>query len=97
MPAAFNQRLLLQAKLVLIVALLRRKRQLLRKKQYRRKRIWVRENFQERNEQLCLQMCNEALGAVQNAKYLGAHIDISLDWEKRIQEISKKFHDLLVC
>eukprot|EP00794_Sanderia_malayensis_P014938 gene14938-16478_t len=48
MPATLNQRLLLQAKLLLIVALLRRKRKLLWKKQYRRKRIWVREIFQER-------------------------------------------------
>ena len=34
-------------------------------------------------------MRNETLGAVQNAKYLGVHIDNSLDWKKHIQEISR--------
>ena len=46
--------------------------------------------LERKNEQLCLQMRNETLGVVQNAKYLGVHIDNSLDWKKHI-------HDLLVC
>ena len=46
--------------------------------------------LEKKNEQLCLQMRNETLGAVQNAKYLGVHIDNSLDWKKHIQETSKK-------
>ena len=53
--------------------------------------------LERKNEQLCLQMRNETLGAAQNAKYVGVHIDNSVDWKKHIQETSKKFHDLLVC
>ena len=30
--------------------------------------------LEKKNEQLCLQMCNETLRAVQNTKYLGVHI-----------------------
>ena len=50
--------------------------------------------LEKKNEQLCLQMRNETIGAVQNAK--GVHIDNSLDSKKHIQETSKKIHDLLV-
>ena len=46
--------------------------------------------LERKNEQLCLKMRNETLGAVQNAKYLGVHIDNSLDWKKHVQETSKK-------
>ena len=50
--------------------------------------------LERKNEQLGLQMCNETLGAVQSTKYLGVHIDSSLDWKKHIQERSEKCRDL---
>ena len=50
--------------------------------------------LEKENEQLNLQIRNETLGAVQCTKYLGGHIDNSLDWKKQIQETSKKSHDL---
>ena len=42
------------------------------------------------DEHLNLEICNETLEIVQCTKYLGTHIDNSLDWKKDIQEISIK-------
>ena len=39
---------------------------------------------------LALDICNEPVVAAENIKYLGVYIDKSLDWEKHIQEVSKK-------
>ena len=49
--------------------------------------------LERKNEQLCLQMRNETLGAVQTAKYLGVHIENSLDRKKHIfrKDLKKKF------
>ena len=52
--------------------------------------------LERKNEQLCLQMRNETLGAVQNAKYLGVHIDNSLTGRSIFRKHLKKFHELLV-
>ena len=42
------------------------------------------------NEQLNLQIHIETLEVVQSTKYLGIHIDNSLEWKEQIQETSKK-------
>ena len=46
--------------------------------------------LENKNEQLKLQIRNATLEVVQCAKYLGVHIDNSLEWKKQIQEKSKK-------
>ena len=46
--------------------------------------------LENQNEQLNLQIRNETLEVVQYTKYLGVHIDNSLDWKKQMQETSKK-------
>eukprot|EP00794_Sanderia_malayensis_P016397 gene16397-18034_t len=48
MPGAINNRLMLQRNLILIIGLLRKKKQLLTRKKYKKKRFWVRKIFQER-------------------------------------------------
>ena len=43
-----------------------------------------------KNEQQNLQIRHETLEVVQSMKYLGVHIDSSLDWKNHIQETSKQ-------
>ena len=42
--------------------------------------------LENKNEQLNLQIRNETLEVVQCTKYLGVHIDNSLEWKKQVQE-----------
>ena len=46
--------------------------------------------LENQNEQLNLQIHNATMEVVQCIKYLGAHIDNSLNWKKQIQEASRK-------
>ena len=46
--------------------------------------------LENQNKQLNLQIRNETMEAVQYTKYLGVHSQNSLDWNKQIQDTSKK-------
>ena len=46
--------------------------------------------LENQNEQLHLQIRNENMEVLQCTKYLGGHIDNSLNWKKQIQDTSKK-------
>ena len=46
--------------------------------------------LENQNKHLNLQTHNETVEVVRCTKYLGVHIDNSLDWKKRIQETSKE-------
>ena len=52
--------------------------------------------LKSQTEQLNLHIHDKDIDGVQSTKYLGVHIDNALDWEKHIQEVSKRFPDLLV-
>ena len=52
--------------------------------------------LKSRTEQLNLYIHNTDLDGVQSFKYLGVHIDNSLDWKKQTQEVSKKILQSLV-
>ena len=45
--------------------------------------------------ELALNICDTPTEVVQSIKYLGVHIDSSLDWQKHIQEISKRISQSL--
>ena len=49
-----------------------------------------------RTEQLNLYIHDTDLDGVQSFKYLGVHIDNSLDWKKQTQKVSKKILQSLV-
>ena len=46
--------------------------------------------LKQKTDQLNLQIRQSALEAVPSTKYLGVHINNSLNWKKHIEEISKK-------
>ena len=47
MSGAVNHRLVLQRNLIVVIALLRKTKQLLTRKKYRKKRFWIQKIFQE--------------------------------------------------
>ena len=53
-----------------------------------------RAGLENQNEELNLQIHNKILEVVRCTKYLGVHIDYSLDWKKQIQETSKRSPNL---
>ena len=46
--------------------------------------------MKSQTEQLKLHIHDKDLDGVQSIKYLGVHIDDTLDWKKHTQEVSKK-------